>query len=99
MVAAPQLLEPVDYRPIDEINSDLCDIRDRLSAVESVVYKPARPEAVPTRQERLDSAQAAIREAADIYIDLGVIDEDVLTRIAHMLIVERVVLATREGRI
>ena len=53
-----------------------------------------RQVALGTRQERLDAAQAAIREAADIYIDLGVIDADIIaTSIVRPLIEERIAVA------
>lgn len=90
---------PVDYRPLDDINADLCDIRDRLGTLESTVY--AAPHAVtPLSPDlTLKQAKAAMSAGIDRYIDLGIIDIDTITRIARLLIVERVTVAEREGRL
>ena len=96
MSAAPQ---PIDYRPIDEINADLCDIRDRLNAVEAALYQPTAPTPIKSRERTLKDAEQALRRGIDAYIELGVIDNDVLTSIARHLVAERIAVAEREGRL
>lgn len=91
---ATQLLS---YDLADGIETDLRDIRERLSTLESHVYDKPQPTPLPSRERTLDAAQAAIRTGIDRYIDLGIIDADIITRLAHMIACERIALAEKEG--
>ena len=93
---ATQLLS---YDLADDLETSLSRALERTSALERVVYTPTPLAAVPTREERLDAAQAAIRDGIDHYIALGIIDADVITRLAHMLTIERIAVAEKEGRL
>ena len=94
---ATQLLT---YDLADDLETGLSKALERISALESAVYKPTHLEAVPTREERLDTAATAIRRGIDIFLDLGVIDADVLgTSIVRPLIDERIAVAENEGRL
>lgn len=93
---ATQLLS---YDRADDLETGLSKACERISALESVVYTKPQPTPLPSRERTLDAAQAAIRSGIDRYIDLGIIDADIITRLAHMIACERIALAEKEGRI